>query len=341
MRFFRDLRIMITGIAQSMQSLVWALLLLFCIMYLVAVCVMQIAVEESESRYNANMESVLTDAEYSVLQSYFGSLHQTLYTLYLSITGGVDWGDAADPLFGLTWVLGGFFGVYIAFSVLCVLNIVTGVFVENCNKMTARDQDMVLMEQLDNRRQWFEEVRSVFDTGDANGDGQLDLLEFVDHLASDVKMQAWLRRLGVHIEAHSAEQLFALLDLDGNGQLDFDEFAIALQQVHGTARSIDIARIKYETRLLREGIVEVHELCKKIFRRVDRHAGSQASSKLPHESEHDRDLYNSEGEEATVATIAEGDPIATRVIQVAESKSATSEVFFPNGERVSDAEEDV
>ena len=41
--------------------------------------------------------------------------------------GGVDWEDAAQPIFKLGWALGLMFAFYVAVSVLCVLNIMTGV----------------------------------------------------------------------------------------------------------------------------------------------------------------------------------------------------------------------
>mmetsp|Transcript_27340 Transcript_27340/g.51623 ORF Transcript_27340/g.51623 Transcript_27340/m.51623 type:complete len:196 (-) Transcript_27340:45-632(-) len=139
---------------------------------------------------------------------------------------------------------------YIAFSVLCVMNIVTGVFVENCNKMTARDEDLVHMEQLEQRRQWYEEVKQMFESA-CQDSGCLSVKQFSDKLAEDVRLRAWMQKIGVQVESHSVSGLFQILDLDGDGQLDFDEFAIALQQVHGQARSIDVAKILHDTKLLR------------------------------------------------------------------------------------------
>jgi len=249
MRFFRDLRVMVSGIAQSLLSLMWALLLLISIMYLVAVCVLQMAVEERTERLQARPGN-LSDEDYNSLLSFFGSLDRTMYTLYQSITGGVDWGDAAHPLNQMTWTLGVFYSAYIAFAVLCVLNIVTGVFVENCNKMTALDQDTLLIEDLEARRDWLAEVKAVFEATE-DGNGSLSAWQFVDKIQGDVKMQAWLRKLGVPVDCHSAMDLFSLLDMDGDGQLNFDEFAIALQHIHGSARSIDVAKISQNTRVIR------------------------------------------------------------------------------------------
>merc|ERR1719253_2555499 len=113
--------------------------------------------------------------------------------------------------------------------------------------MTAKDQDMVMMEEMQIRRQWFDEVKDLFRAADTDGSGCLDAQEFTRQM-EDLRMQAWFRKIGVHVESYSAQGLFQLLDFDGDGKRDLDEFAMALQQVHGQARSIDVARISFEIR---------------------------------------------------------------------------------------------
>merc|ERR1711897_46265 len=105
------------------------------------------------------------------LLAFYGSLVQTMYTLFQSISGGVDWGDAAEPLAQLNVGLSFVFALYIAFAMFCVLNIVTGVFVESAKQMTSDDDDLVLMEQMENRDKWFKDVQEIFERSDADGSG--------------------------------------------------------------------------------------------------------------------------------------------------------------------------
>merc|ERR1719456_697385 len=98
-------------------------------------------------------------------------------TLYMSICGGVDWNDAGEPLMTIHESMGFLFAVYIAFAVFCVLNIVTGVFVENANKITTQGDESVIVDELVNRRQ-AEEVQRLFLEMDSNGDGELAWDEF-------------------------------------------------------------------------------------------------------------------------------------------------------------------
>lgn len=177
-----------------------------------------------------------------------------MYTLFYSISGGINWGDAAVPLREMNELIAMLFCLYISFAMFCVLNIVTGVFVESAKEMTSDDQDMVLMEQLENREKWFEEVKHIFESADTDGSGCVDGEEFTKQIQDDVRLQAQFRKLGVHVEAYSASGLFQLLDFDGDGELDLDEFCLALQMVHGNARSIDVAKITHDTRVLRRNL---------------------------------------------------------------------------------------
>merc|ERR1719218_125441 len=124
-----------------------------------------------------------------------------------------------------------------------------------------------MMQQMELRRQWLEEVKELFEAADTNGSGQLDAVEFTKQL-QDYRLQAWFRKIGVQVESYSAQGLFQLLDFDGDGKLDLDEFAMALQQVHGPARSIDVARVGRDARILRKDIKELHTICLDFFEKT-------------------------------------------------------------------------
>ena len=44
------------------------------------------------------------------------------------------------------------------------------------------------------------------------------------------------------------------------GSIDLDEFSVALQQVHGEARSIDIAKVAHDTRTLRKELCVISDM---------------------------------------------------------------------------------
>merc|ERR1711948_118026 len=130
--------------------LLWALVLLFLIMFMFAIFLMQIVADYG------------TDSEVRATDEHYGTLMRSINTLYMAICGGIDWGMAAAPLIDINPVLGVAFATYIAFAVLCVLNIITGVFVENANQITAMDEDNLLIEDLSNRQRWLGDVKQLF-----------------------------------------------------------------------------------------------------------------------------------------------------------------------------------
>eukprot|EP00913_Durusdinium_trenchii_P012201 g11460.t1 len=75
------------------------------------------------------------------LMNDFGSMVLGIFTLFQAMSGGVDWGEVAVKLMKVSWLLGLLFCVYMAFALFCVLNVMTGVFVENASKMTSADEE--------------------------------------------------------------------------------------------------------------------------------------------------------------------------------------------------------
>merc|ERR1712113_1067003 len=97
------------------------------------------------------------------------------YTLQIAITGGADWADIAQPLMSISPLLVFCFTLYVAFAVLCVLNIATGVFVQKAFKTKMHDDDAMLVEDQMKRREWLEEVQFLFERADLTRSGGLDL----------------------------------------------------------------------------------------------------------------------------------------------------------------------
>ena len=50
-----------------------------------------------------------------------------MVTLFMSITGGINWEDAYDPLREVSWVAQWLMNLYIVIGFFTILNVVTGV----------------------------------------------------------------------------------------------------------------------------------------------------------------------------------------------------------------------
>jgi hypothetical protein len=237
MRFFRDLRVMVAGIMSSGRSLVWALVLLSLIMFMFGVLFMQVIAESL-----AGDPDSWTSESVEIVSKYYGTLWGTLYTLFMSIVGGINWGIPAEALFVVGWPLVLCFMFYVSFGVFCVLNIVTGVFVENASTMTSKDEDHMILEQLTQRTQQIAELRELFNGAGASEDGLLEWEEFERHFG-DLRVQAYFRKLGVDVDGETAAGIFQLFDFDQKGFIDSDNFLSGIQHIHGNARAVDMYRI--------------------------------------------------------------------------------------------------
>jgi len=249
LRFFRDLRVMVAGIAASFKSLMWALLLLLLIMYVVAICIMQVGVDDLAGGQHAGA------TETAFLQNY-GSLVRAIYTLYMAILGGIDWEAAADPLIVMHPVLIVTFMLYIAFGTLCVLNIVTGVFVENANMFTQNDEDHIRMEMLANKRSFYEKVKKIFEEADCDMNGRISREEF-DKECDRCDVIAYLESIGIDMMVTTPAQIFNVFDFDNTGWIDLEAFASGLQKIHGPARSLDIIHLSNACQDIRKAVVKL------------------------------------------------------------------------------------
>lgn len=264
MRVFSDLRKMVTGIASSLRSLMWCLLLLVLIMFTFGVCIMQIAGDNIAMNKQANGEGWLPNENEDMILDLFGNLFRTILTLYMCIVGGLDWSDASDPLTEIHTSMGILFAIYIAFAVLCVLNIVTGVFVENATRITQQGDTNAIMDELAIRHMWTDEVQYLFNDADEDHNGELDWKEF-EHCLEDERIQNFFKSLGLSLDDESVFALFQLLDFDGNGTVEMDEFVEGCTHVHGNARSLDMVRLRHENKNLQKEMTDLKELCQKFF----------------------------------------------------------------------------
>merc|ERR1712039_201599 len=151
-------------------------------MYVVGVFITQIVCDHRTGIDNSQ------DVEKDLV-TYWGTLGNSVLSLYMAVTGGVDWADVVDPLKDeISIFLVPLFMLYIAFALLCVLNVITGVFVESALLACKKDKDMYMVNH----------VRTLFDSVDANGNGSINWEEFQSALNTD-EMQEVFQQIDIDI----------------------------------------------------------------------------------------------------------------------------------------------
>lgn len=218
---------MVYSIAGSMKSLIWTLVLMFLLMYVFSVYLTQLIAD------SAQQDPEILHVE-AALTRYYGSLPRAIISLYQAMTGGVDWNDLLLPLetFISPW-LSLLFVFYIAFAVLAMMNVVTGVFVESALLTAKADRDAQVINQ----------VKAILHGNEA------------EPSCETLTWDGFAKRLGepgvdkyftaMDIDIADARGLFLLLDTDESGEVDSEEFIQGCLRLRGPAKSIDVATLLY------------------------------------------------------------------------------------------------
>lgn len=174
----------------------------------------------------------------AALQHYFGSVGMSFLSLFQAITGGVDWDDLSFPLLGSVSPFACIaFACYIAFTLIAMMNVVTGVFVESAMKSAKEDNDFFMINNM----------REVFKEANGGITGVMTWKTFQSQL-DQPNMKAYFRAIDVDVS--EAKGLFRLLDLDGSGSIDAEEFLSGCLRLRGPAKALDLALLIHETKRL-------------------------------------------------------------------------------------------
>lgn len=255
-RFFRELRVMVYSILECVNSLISALALLALVMYVFGVFITQHIAEFLAGKEQMPDNIYWNDGMLDFIMIRFGTLGRTMMSLYQAVTGGISWGELCAALMSTTEepiFMGIFFSAFMAFSGLALLNILTGIFVDNAMKATMQDKDMVIHDEMARERSYMNEVKRMFEEADLDRSGELSWSELETYL-EDERVQAYFNSLD--LDPAAAKGLFKLLDTDGSGFVSCEEFVLGCARLKGGARSVDVATLLYENKKL------MHQLSK-------------------------------------------------------------------------------
>eukprot|EP00427_Karlodinium_veneficum_P011466 CAMPEP_0169083470 /NCGR_PEP_ID=MMETSP1015-20121227/12096_1 /TAXON_ID=342587 /ORGANISM="Karlodinium micrum, Strain CCMP2283" /LENGTH=606 /DNA_ID=CAMNT_0009143397 /DNA_START=35 /DNA_END=1856 /DNA_ORIENTATION=+ len=175
------------------------------------------------------VEPGLTPEADEELKERFGSVYVGMYTLYLTISGGVDWGDVKGALDNVhSWLLGELVLIfYIAFVTMALMNVIIGVFLERAMDMAKQEHEAFL-------------CGGLFIAADFDQSGAMTYADFkraLDYVGVQDFFDA------VDLEASEAKVLFTLLDASNDGQITAEEFLKGCLRLRGPAKSLDLLKL--------------------------------------------------------------------------------------------------
>lgn len=245
---FSKLRLMLLAVFESVISLMWAMLLLVGFMLLFAVIFVQTAAHHIES-------AAPGDSTIPVLTTFFHSLPMALLTLCMAITGGVNWWTLMEAFLDFSPFCAAVFLVYIALMVLALLSVVTGIFVNDSIEVAQSDRELRTISLLHRNAETINRLKEMFREIDEDCSGSISLDEFMSSL-SKAEVRLALEALGVDLA--NAVRLFETLDVDGDRQLEIDEFVMGCSALCVSAKTLDMEMLKSQNKKIMKKVALIN-----------------------------------------------------------------------------------
>lgn len=244
MRAFRGLRLIMMSIISSVPMLFWTVVLVITVAYLFALGFHQAVVDHLTE--TPSLEASKRDK----LIEYWGTVGQSMLSLYWSGMGGESWRYVAAPLADLGTYYLLLFWFYILFYLFVTFNIITALFLEVALKAGQRDHATIVREELAKKQQLIAHIQELWRRLDVDGSGGINVEEMIQGM-NDPTLLALFSRLG--IDVMDVGEFFRLLSNSGTEVVDADDFLVGCMKLMGNARSMDMmALMHWHAKLMNE-----------------------------------------------------------------------------------------
>lgn len=228
-RFLRPLRVLTACVVHAALCLFWIFVLLFFVIFAFSVVITILVGDDIE-----------VDPK-----RHFRSVGNSMLTLLQVVLHGIEWGpEVYVPLTqgnAAAVVAGSFFLAYVIFGILCLSNLITGVFVEQMFDAAKSDDAHQHAEALLRQDSSLRIFRSILFELDTSNDGLLTWDEFRKGFETH---PAFFDDLEVTME--TAEALYYQLDVYKNDHVSIDDFLFAVIKFKEASKTIDMLSVDYQ-----------------------------------------------------------------------------------------------
>jgi len=130
--------------------------------------------------------------------------------------------------------------VYVSVVVFALMKIITALFLKEALHIASYDQESQRKEQEKKKRDYVKRLRSIYNAADTSGDGTINRAEF-SAMVQNPHVNVILKMMDINM--HDAEELFNVLDIQGTGEITFEDFVGGVTRMKGAARSVDLIRV--------------------------------------------------------------------------------------------------
>ncbi|CAK9047987.1 Fibronectin type-III domain-containing protein 3a, partial [Durusdinium trenchii] len=233
---------MIFAMLNSFADLLWALQVVLLIVFVFSLIFNNAAWRALQATRGSGAKRVRSRHEFHVRKNVVES---RILVGHGAVSGGNDWMFYAELLKDLSPGMGEFyflvFNFYIAFCVVGLFNVVTGVFVDSA--VCTRTEDEIVQGYLDEMKSMTESIKGFLKKADKDASGTLTYEEFQAHMSNPV-VKAYFS--GLDIDPDETKIIFTLLDSDCNGDIDIEEFVHGTMKLKGYATKLDVMALMYD-----------------------------------------------------------------------------------------------
>merc|ERR1712130_353994 len=109
---------------------------------------------------------------------YFGSVSLATLSFYQATTGGVNWSEFYNILSHAHPIYGYLFLLYIAFFYFAITNVLTGIIVENVERLTRKEEEDMVLEYRKKNCDLLNKVKRLYQKFDVDKSGTISWEEF-------------------------------------------------------------------------------------------------------------------------------------------------------------------
>jgi len=248
------LQTIIHSLASSAACFVSALCMLLLFLFMFAVTFMQGINAYLSSASDAELESPDFLTKLEDMERFYGTMEDSIWTLFAAVTGGIDWAEVSKPIGYLGSFYKYVFLLYLLFVLFALMNILTGIFVHVAIDSCKMNREIAIEAAIANKEMLIKEIVQLFHEADKDCSGTLSWQEFHDYM-QDEKIKAFF--MALELDMSSAGRVFDIIDVMRDGELDICEFVQGCIDLRGSAKKVDISIVEKDCRCMLAGLETV------------------------------------------------------------------------------------
>lgn len=258
---FRELWLMLHGIAAAMKAMIWA-----CVLIAVVLVIWSIVSVEVINRLHKQSPSLIAkyeDNECGRCEKAFSSIPQAILTWFIMVFAGDLWNDLAVPLMEeYPWTGIIFLSAFVSVN-LGMLNLILTVIVDRASEARADDEQQKVLDKKNEFERAKHRLLKLCEAMDSDESGELTLEEIEEGFEVNPEFAAVLQVMDV--ERDDLKTVFGILDEDKSGAVTYSEFVDQIHKMKSQESHTLLIFIKHYITDVRVKVSEQLELFKTEF----------------------------------------------------------------------------